>query len=49
VRLPGGRPVFSAVTSGRTPEGVLASHGLKPGPQRMLDEAAGVTLVTWRR
>jgi dihydrofolate reductase len=49
VRLPGGRPVFSAVASGRTPEDVLASHGLKPGPQQMLDAAAGVTLVTWRR
>jgi dihydrofolate reductase len=49
VRLPGGRPVFSVVASGRTPEDVLSSHGLKPGPQQVLDETAGVTLVTWRR
>ena len=49
VRLPGGRPVFSVVASGRTPEDVLASHGLKPGAQQVLDQAAGVTLVTWRR
>jgi dihydrofolate reductase len=49
VRLPGGRPVFPVVASGRTPEDVLASYGLKPGPRQVLDEAADVTLVTWRR
>ena len=41
VRLPGGRPVFSVVASGRTPEDVLASHGLKPGAQQVLGENAG--------
>ncbi|MGH6770567.1 MAG: dihydrofolate reductase family protein [Xanthobacteraceae bacterium] len=49
VRLPGGRPVFPEIGPDRTPEAVLADHGLKPGLMRMLDEAAGVTLVSWRR
>ena len=49
VRVPGGRPVFPEVGPDRTPEDVLASRGLKPSPQRVLDAAAGVTLVTWRR
>ena len=40
VRLPGGRPVFPQIGPDRTPEDVLASHGLKPGPQRVLDAAA---------
>ncbi len=33
VRLPGGRPVFPQVPQ-RTPEEVLASHGLAPAPPR---------------
>jgi hypothetical protein len=49
VRLPGGRPVFPAVGPDRTPEDVLASHGLKPGRQRVLDAAREVTLVSWVR
>jgi dihydrofolate reductase len=49
VRLPGGRPVFPEIGPGRTPEDVLASHGLKPGPRRVLDAARGATLVTWSR
>src|SRR6476620_365917 len=36
VRLPGGRPVFPGVPA-RTPEDVLASHGLKGGPPHPLD------------
>lgn len=48
VRLPGGRPVFPQVPA-RTPEQVLESSGLVPGPQRVLDAAAGVTLVTFER
>ena len=31
------------------PEDVLANHGLEPGPARVLDAAAGATLVTWER
>jgi dihydrofolate reductase len=48
VRLPGGRPVFPGVPA-RTPEQILAAHGLAPDPVRILDRAAGVSLVTWRR
>ena len=49
VRLPGGVPVFPGIGPDRTPEDILAEHGLKPGPQRVLDAAAGATLVTWQR
>jgi dihydrofolate reductase len=49
VRIPGGRPVFPEVGLGRTPEDILTSHGLKPGPRRVLDAAAPVTLTTWMR
>jgi dihydrofolate reductase len=49
VRIPGGRPVFPEIGPNRTPEDVLASHGLKPGAERVLDQAAGATLVGWRR
>jgi hypothetical protein len=46
VTLPGGRPVFPEVPA-KTPEQVLAEHGLVPGPVRMLDAKADATLVTW--
>jgi hypothetical protein len=49
VRIPGGLPIFPDVGPQRSPEDVLARHGLVPGAQRLLDAAAGVTLVTWRR
>lgn len=49
IRLPGGRPVFPDVGPDRTPEDVLAESGLKPGPRRVLDQAGGITLVTWHR
>ena len=48
VRLPGGRPVFPQVPA-QTPEDVLASHALKPGPPRVLDAQADATLVTWTK
>jgi hypothetical protein len=48
-RLPGGRPVFPEIGPDRTPDDVLTDHGLKPEATRMLDQAADVTLVTWRR
>lgn len=47
VRLPGGRPVFPEVPV-RTPEQVLASHGLRPGPIEVLDAERQATLVTWK-
>ena len=48
VRLPGGRAMFPGVGP-RTPEDLLAAHGLKPGPVQVLDEAAGATLCSWMR
>jgi len=48
VQLPGGRPVFPDVPT-RTPEEVLASHGLQAGPQQALDAVKGLTLVSWHR
>jgi dihydrofolate reductase len=44
--LPGGRPVFPGVPA-RTPEALLAAHGLKADAPEVLDASAGVTLVTW--
>jgi dihydrofolate reductase len=46
VRLPGGRPVFPGVP-GRTPEDILQSYGLVPGPVRLLDADTGASVVTW--
>ena len=48
VRLPGGRPVFPGVPQ-RTPEEVLASHGLAPGRRQVLDSAKGLVVVSWQR
>jgi dihydrofolate reductase len=47
VRLPGGVAVFPQVGPDKTPEDVLAAHGLQAGPTEILDEADGLTLVTW--
>ena len=47
-RLAGGRPLFPGVPA-RTPEDLLTEHGLKPGPMRVLDRSANLTLVTWQR
>jgi dihydrofolate reductase len=49
VKLPGGPPVFSQIGPERSPEDVLAQHGLEPGPTQILDTANGVSLVTWTR
>jgi dihydrofolate reductase len=48
VRLPGGRPVFPEVPA-RTPEQVLARHGLEPHRQQLLDAEKGIAVVEWRR
>jgi dihydrofolate reductase len=48
VRLPGGRPVFPEVP-GKTPEQVLADHGLAAGVPQVLDAARGIVVVSWRR
>jgi len=47
-RLPGGRPVFPGIPPA-TPETLLAQRGLKPDPMQVLDEKAGLSMVTWRR
>lgn len=47
--IPGGLPVFTEVGPNATPDGVLARHGLKPGPRCELDPTAGVSVVTWQR
>ncbi len=48
VRLPGGRPVFPGVPA-RSPEDIMAEHGLKPGARQTLDPDKGVTMQTWQR
>jgi hypothetical protein len=48
VWLPGGCPVFPDVPA-RTPEDILAAHGLTPDPPIMLDAGKGLALVSWRR
>ena len=47
-KIPHGRPLFPQVGPGKTPEDVLAHFGLKPGPRRDLDAAAGVSLTIWK-
>jgi hypothetical protein len=48
VRLPDGEPCFPGVPA-RSPQEVLASHGLRAGPPQMLEPAADVTVTPWRR
>jgi hypothetical protein len=48
VRLPGGGPCFPGVPM-RTPEQILAAHGLKPGKAELLDPEDGVSVTPWRR
>jgi dihydrofolate reductase len=44
----GGRPVFPGVPA-RSPDDLLAGHGLAPDQPVPLDRKSGATLVTWRR
>lgn len=48
VHLPHGEPCFPGVPA-RTPQQILASHGLKAGKPRMLDPAEDVSVTPWRR
>jgi dihydrofolate reductase len=48
VKLPGGEGCFPGVPE-RTPEQILASHGLKAGKQQMLDPAEQVSVTPWQR
>jgi dihydrofolate reductase len=48
VRLPGGEPCFPGVPR-RSPQDILAAHGLKAGKAQILDAAEGVSVTPWRR
>ena len=48
VRLPGGQGCFPGVPK-RTPQEILAAHGLKAGEPRMLEAGEGVTVTPWQR
>jgi dihydrofolate reductase len=48
VRLPGGQGCFGGVPA-RTPQAILAAHGLAAGNTQILDAANGVTVTPWRR
>jgi dihydrofolate reductase len=48
VRLPGGEPCFPGVGE-RSPQEVLAAHGMKPGEPLTLDAANDVSVTPWRR
>jgi hypothetical protein len=48
VRLPNGEPCFPGVPA-RSPQDILAAHGLKPGAPQMLDPADDVSVTPWQR
>ena len=48
VRLPGGEPCFPGVPD-RSPQDILAAHGLRAGEPQMLDPAEDVSVTPWRR
>src|SRR5262249_16076782 len=48
VRLPGGVPVFSGVPQ-KSPDDILAAHGLKPAVRRVIDVAHDATVTDWKR
>ena len=48
VRLPGGEPCFPGVPE-RSPQDVLAAHGLTAGETQILDAANEVSVTAWRR
>ena len=48
VRLPNGRPVFPGVPE-KTPEEVMAGHGLRAAERRVLDANHDIAVTAWRR
>jgi hypothetical protein len=48
VRLPSGEPCFPGVPS-RSPQEILAAHGMTAGEARILDGAGAVSVTPWRR
>ena len=48
VQLPDGEPCFPGVPA-RSPQEILAAHGLRAGEPQMLDAADEVSVTPWRR
>jgi hypothetical protein len=48
VTLPGGEPCFPGVPA-RSPQQILAAHGLRAGDAQLLDADDEVTVTPWRR
>jgi hypothetical protein len=48
VRLPDGEACFPGVPA-RSPQQILAAHGLHAGERQMLDLADDVSVTPWRR
>ena len=48
VQLPGGEPCLPGVPE-RSPQAILAAHGLAAGEPQILDAAHEVTVTPWRR
>jgi hypothetical protein len=48
VSLPGGQPCFPGVPN-RSPQEILATHGLRPGKAKTLDQVEGVIVTPWQR
>jgi dihydrofolate reductase len=48
VRIPDGEPCFPGVPQ-RSPQDILAAHGLKAGEPQILDAAEDVSVTPWRR
>ena len=48
VKLPGGEPCFPGVPA-RSPQEILAAHGLQAGRPQILDLANEVSVTPWRR
>ena len=48
VRIPDGEPCLPGVPQ-RSPQDILAAHGLKAGQAQMLDAADDVSVTPWRR
>jgi hypothetical protein len=48
VRLPGGQACFPGVPE-RSPQDILAAHGLKAGAAQILDAAHDVSVTPWQR
>jgi dihydrofolate reductase len=48
VRIPDGEPCFPGVPQ-RSPQDILAAHGLRAGAAQILDAAEDVSVTPWRR